>query len=282
MREADLLFKPQDKVRHIVNSEPMIVIENEKSTPPIKLGVIGLSSPPSPIAYTGYVVCSWFEGKTYKKQTFHQNELILFKENEMSFDIFLTDIISLFVSATGKQIDNIKASVDSNKIALFRSDLVIQPGDLITRKMSNGGIENYEVIDPVYREKFATIPAGYDLKVRKIGIPEAKNREQQIINYHFHGNNNRVNNNSIDHSRNIVKNNENQVDDKISELKYEIDKLSLSKIDREEALDLIQALAEQMHSVNPRPSVIKSVIAGLPDAANIASIGSFLLETIKQ
>ena len=50
----------------------------------------------------------------------------------------------------GDCFDAIKASVQSDKIFIDRSDIVIETGDLIRRKMSNGGEETYEVIDPVF------------------------------------------------------------------------------------------------------------------------------------
>ncbi|MHA4740592.1 hypothetical protein [Dyadobacter sp. MSC1_007] len=199
----------------------------------------------------------------------------------MGFSAIETDIVSLLKSSTGEQIDNIRACVATNKISISRSDIVIKPGDVISLKMSNGETESYKVIDPRYHEKFGGIPAGYDITVKKLGIPEAENLRQQI-NYNFYGHNTRINNNSFDQSTNSIYISDNQIDDKISELKYEIEKLSLSKIDREEASELIQALAEQMNSPKPKISVVKSIIASLPDAANIASIGSFLLDAIKQ
>ncbi len=48
----------------------------------------------------------------------------------------------------GEKYEDIQASVQSKKTFIQRSDILIETGDLIQRKMSNRGIETYEVIDP--------------------------------------------------------------------------------------------------------------------------------------
>lgn len=110
----------------------------------------------------------------------------------MKFSRHMIDNISL-IKKDGERIDNIKASVQSKKIFIMQSDILIEIGDLIQRKMSNGGEETYEVIDPVFYEKSHGIPAHYQIKHRKLGLPEAKKAVQNITynqNIHIGGNNN--------------------------------------------------------------------------------------------
>ena len=92
----------------------------------------------------------------------------------MVFDRLLIDTVTL-IKRDGTIVDGIKASVQSKNIFIMRKDLLIETGDLVQRKMSNGGEETYEVIDPGFHEKFHSIPAGYQMVMRKLGIPEAKN-----------------------------------------------------------------------------------------------------------
>lgn len=276
MNQSNLAFRVGQTVMHRLNKTPMIIIEAETGMRRISM----LTGPIGPVTYTGRFYCTWYENSKKQNAWFHQSELILIDEKTMGFSAIETDIVSLLKASTGEQIDDIMACIATGKISISRSDLIIKSGDIISKKMSNGETDSYKVIDPGYHDKYGSIPAGYDITVKKMGIPEADNLKQEI-NYHLYGHNTRINNNSIDRSRNTVNIN-NQIDDKISELKNEIEKLNLSKIGRDEALELIQALAEQVNSASPSAIVIKSIIAALPNTANIASIGSFLLEAIKQ
>ena len=69
--------------------------------------------------------------------------------------------------------------------------------------MSNGGEETFEVIDPGFHERFHGIPAGYQMEVRQLGIPEARSAIQNIT-YNVTGQNARINQNSVDQSINII------------------------------------------------------------------------------
>ncbi len=105
----------------------------------------------------------------------------------MSFNLLLTDTVTL-VKKNGDTYSGIKASVQKGKIFIERSDIFIETGDLIQRKMSNGGQETYEVIDPGFHEKFYAIPAGYEMDVKKLGLPEAKEAIQSTT-YNVNGSN---------------------------------------------------------------------------------------------
>ncbi|MCB4762162.1 MAG: hypothetical protein LGB05_08430 [Sulfurovum sp.] len=99
----------------------------------------------------------------------------------------MNDNVSL-IKKSGERIDNIQASVQAKKIFIDRSDILIETGDLIQRKMSNGGEDTYKVIDPGFHEKFGDIPAGYQMTHKKLGLPEAK-RAIQNITVTIHGDN---------------------------------------------------------------------------------------------
>lgn len=85
----------------------------------------------------------------------------------------MTDRIKI-IKINGEEHSDLKASIQDKSIYLMQSNVLIESNDLIQRSMSNGGEETFKVIDPGYNEKFHTIPAHYQMKVQKLGIPEAK------------------------------------------------------------------------------------------------------------
>lgn len=194
-----------------------------------------------------------------------------------SFSSLLKDKVSL-IKQNGDRIDDIKASVQSKKIFIQRSDILIETGDLIHRKMSNGGEETYEVIDPGFHERHGSIPAGYQMTHKKLGLPEAQ-RAIQNITYNLSGLNARVNTNSIDNSTNIVNINP-DVSQHISLLRDEIKKLEENVEKQKEALELVDAIESQFASESPSKAVVSTLIQALPSAGSIASIGSFLLSCL--
>jgi len=84
----------------------------------------------------------------------------------MVFKNMMKDNIQL-LKADGTESNEMKASVQDGKIYLMKSDILIESGDFIKRKMSNGGIETFEVITPGFYEGIQSIPAHYQMKVKK-------------------------------------------------------------------------------------------------------------------
>lgn len=96
----------------------------------------------------------------------------------MPFNELLNDRVTI-TSASGEKLFDISASVQKDKIYIQRSDILIEIGDFIERKMSNGGIEHYEVIDPGFHEGLGGIPAGYQMRVkRSISTPPNPSKSQ--------------------------------------------------------------------------------------------------------
>lgn len=178
----------------------------------------------------------------------------------------------------GEKYEDIQASVQSNKTFIHRSDILIETGDLIQRKMSNGGIETYEIIDPSFHEGNSHIPAGYQIKHKNLGLPEAE-KAVQSITYNLNGHNSRVNNHSTDNSTNVV--NENSaVAEHIELLRAEINRLVQSTHVKQDALEIVDAIEGQFSSDKPSKAVVKTLISSLPHAGSIASIGSFLVSAL--
>ena len=104
----------------------------------------------------------------------------------MPFNDLLNDRVRVMRS-NGEEHKDIPASVQKNKVFIQRSDILIESGDFIERTMSNGGIEIYEVIDPGFHEGLGSIPAGYQMVVKK---SDGKKEHQKIA--HGHANNPKI------------------------------------------------------------------------------------------
>lgn len=189
----------------------------------------------------------------------------------------LKDNVSL-LKKNGDRVDNISASVQSKKIFIQRSDILIETGDLIQRKMSNGGEETYEVIDPGFHERHGSIAAGYQMTHKKLGLPEAEKAVQNIT-YNISGPNARVNNHSTDNSTNVVNINS-DVSEHIAMLRTEIERLLSDSQEKQEAFEVVDAIEGQFTAEKPSKAVVKTLLASLPSAGSIASIGSFLLSCL--
>ncbi len=195
----------------------------------------------------------------------------------MRFESLLRDTVSL-LKKNGETHTQIKANVQKNKMTIHRSDLLIESGDLIQRKMSNGGEEIYEVIDPGYHEKGRLIPAGYQMDVKKLGLTESE-KAVQSITYNISGNNARINQNSVDNSVNVVHSNQ-ELLEYIQALREEVIRLQLGASETKEAMEIIDTVENQANSNNPSKTVVKTLLKGLPHVGNIASIVSSIVSLI--
>lgn len=194
------------------------------------------------------------------------------------FSDFMTDKITL-MKKDGSKFENIPASVQKGKIFVEGSKYLFEPGDLAIRKMSNGAEETFEIIDPGFYEKFHGINEHYQMEVKKLGLPEAKKAVQNIT-YNFSGNNSRLNQNSVDNSINVVNINP-EITEQLEALRNEISRLKISDEEKKNAKEIIDAITVQFDKEKPSKAVIKTLLSALPKAANIASIGSFLLSLLK-
>lgn len=184
----------------------------------------------------------------------------------MSFTSMMTDTVEL-LKRDGTSVKGIKASVQKASITIFDVSAVIEPHDLLIRTASNGIQETYEVIDPVFHEKFHSIPANYQIQVRKLGVPEAKS-EVQSITYNVTGAGSRVNHNSTDNSVNTIMLNS-EVQGSLDTIREEIEKANLPAQQRDQALDVVQELKEQFYSGKPKKTIVSALLGALPSIATI-------------
>ena len=196
----------------------------------------------------------------------------------MSFSDMMKDKIQVLKS-DGTKSTEMNASVQSKGIYLMRSDILVEPNDLIQRVMSNGGTETFQVIDPGFHEGAGhSTPAHYQIKAKKLGIPAAE-KAIQSTTYNISGPNARVNNNSTDNSSNVVNIN-NELSESLDALKAEINRLELSVKEKEDAFEVVEAIEEQCKTENPSKVVVNALMKSLPNAASIASIGSLIISLL--
>lgn len=191
----------------------------------------------------------------------------------MSFDDFMTDSI-IVRKQNGELLEGLKASVQSDKIFLERSDVLIEPRDLIERRMSNGTVETFEVIDPGFFEAFHGFQAHYQMSVRKLGLPEAKQRVERIT-YNITGHNARINNHSVDQSTNTV-NIGTDLREYIEGLRQIIQSLTDAQ-QKQDALEIVNAVEVQLASPEPSKAVVSSLLKALPNLASIVTLASAII-----
>ncbi|KDC49041.1 hypothetical protein [Pseudoalteromonas fuliginea] len=195
----------------------------------------------------------------------------------MSFSSMMNDQLFLR-KQNGETVEGIKAAVTPNVIVTERYDVQIESGDLLVRKLPSGLEETFKIIDPGFYQGISGISSGYKISYKKLGIPEAES-EVKNITYNFHGDNARVNNDSIDNSTNVV-NSGSEISEHIELLRSEVNRLIQDANEKSDALDVVDAIEGQLTSEKPSRVVIKTLISALPHAGSIASVGSFLLAAI--
>jgi len=160
----------------------------------------------------------------------------------MSMKSFMTDTVML-IKKDGSKIENIKASVQSNKIFINDGTLPIEEGDIITRKLPNDLMEEYLVEDRGYFAAFHGIGAHYQIKVSKNNKP----KKSTSTTYNLHGNNSKVNINSNDSSINIANINKETV---FQELSTTISNQIIDPTEKQQLLDKIKELESVKNTNN--------------------------------
>lgn len=173
----------------------------------------------------------------------------------------------------GEVIENLKSSVQGKRIFVKGGSHIIEPKDKLKRILSNGVVEIYEVIDPVFYEGGSL--THYEIEVKKVGIPD-KFKPSTNVTFNISGQNARVNQNSIDNSTNQININP-DMSKYMKELYNEIYSLKLTKDEEKSALEILSALESNINSKSPSKVVVESLLVSLPKLGNLASIGSFLL-----
>ena len=177
------------------------------------------------------------------------------------------------IKKNGEIIEQIQGSVQKNKIYIMRGDILIEKDDIIERVMSNGGIENFQVINPNFNEAQNGISSHYQLEVvNSNNIKELKSQNNHSNNIYNNINNNiNVTNAGIistgSNSTNIY--NENNINKLIEEIKklnlkdekQIISDLEVSKTDKEKAKITLGSLLSRGSEVSGITSLIIEILS---------------------
>jgi hypothetical protein len=198
----------------------------------------------------------------------------------MAFSSMMTDTIDV-LKKSGVVVPDIKASVQSTGIFIVGvpAGLLVEPNDLVRRRMSNGAEETFLVVDPGFHEKFGGIPASYQMKVRKLGLPEAQ-RAIQHLTVNMSGHAARFNHQSVDHSTNVVTINT-TLGNHLQDLRTEIQQAPLTEGEKVAALEIVEAIEDQVASGAPKKSIVTALLASLPAIDSITSIGKNIYDALQ-
>lgn len=178
---------------------------------------------------------------------------------------FNKDRIAL-VKSDGRVVrEDIPALVTGKTVFTSDQTLPLEVGDHLLRKLPNGLVEDYEVVDP----KFYNVgeDSHFQIDVRKAGLPKQQATIIHGITNNFTGANSRVNINSVDKSTNIStsfspealldfvgqvrpllshlpEDSREVVDLQLTKIEEEVSKPSASKLNILAALQSIKAVAE--------------------------------------
>lgn len=120
----------------------------------------------------------------------------------MSIESMMHDKVAL-IKKDGRRFENIRASVQRDKIFTADPKIPIEEGDVFERKLSNSVVEHYTILDAGYYEGTRGIKSHYQSEVRKQTKIDPHVKPTQIV-YNLIGPNARVNIQSVDASTNLV------------------------------------------------------------------------------
>ncbi|MCW7464049.1 hypothetical protein [Leptospira limi] len=167
----------------------------------------------------------------------------------MTFSSMANDIISL-AKPNGDIIENIKANVQPKTIFIFDEKIPLEEGDIIYRKLPNGLIESYVVLDRGYYSQFHGIQGHYQAKVRKENSISQEKYNSITNIYNATGINSRINIQSQDTSNN------NYNSEEIFSLIYQV----LENIKEVEIQSKAKKLLEEMKSKKGTASYLECYI----------------------
>lgn len=160
----------------------------------------------------------------------------------MSLSSLSKDIITI-IKPSGEVLEDIKANVQPNVIFIHDEKLPLEENDKIFRRLPNGLVETYIVIDRGYFSGIGGISGHYQAKVRKeASINEEKYKSITNV-YNVNGPNSRINICSIDNSKNHY----NDTDLLFKELKLALDGIIEEEI-KEKSLQILEELDNSKHT----------------------------------
>lgn len=179
--------------------------------------------------------------------------------NEVSLQSMMKDKVTLVKKDGTISRENISAVVTANKVITSTTDIQIEVGDHLLRHLPNGLVEDFIVVNPVYYNGAGSIPATYQVVVRRSGEPAASS--QTVIN-HFTGNNARMYMNSTDNSVNIIGTiSKDELNNFLMQVKQGLPALPQEK--QTDIQNCLSVLEEETASAEPSNSKIRSALTSI-------------------
>lgn len=98
----------------------------------------------------------------------------------MALRNMLRDRVTL-VKQDGRRFEDLRASVQSDKVFTNDPQLPIEEGDTFERALPNGLLESYTVIDRGFMQGMGSIPSHYQSKVQKVATDQARKEDERML-----------------------------------------------------------------------------------------------------
>lgn len=192
------------------------------------------------------------------------------------FNSLSKDTVTI-IKSDGNNIENIKANVQRDCIFIHDKSLILEDGDKIARKLPNGLIETYLVLDNGFYHGGNGLPGGYQAKVKKESAINLLTNQvsNAVYNINAHSSNVNINPNNSRITNSVEAEHVETVFTKIRmELDAKIDDLELKS-------KIMSQLSELEKSTKTKefPTKYNAFVASL--ANHVAVITPFLPELIK-
>ena len=186
----------------------------------------------------------------------------------------MNDIVTL-VKPDGTRYEKVKAAVQAKLIFTQDVKLPIEEGDRFERKLPNGGIETFEVLEPGFFAGMAGMPAHFQSKVRRDTRAAQLLKAAPQVVYNVTGDNARINIGSTDSSTNVVNIQENTL---FVKLRQAVEDSVQDHNDRERILEAVAGLEAEAG----KPTFIQKYNNFIAAAANHVSALAPVLPALSQ
>lgn len=194
----------------------------------------------------------------------------------MPFSSLMTDKISIFDEQENLVARDQAASVQGGKrIVTKTADFIVDIDYLIERRLPNGLVEKYRVIEPNFTAGVHIIPAHYNMTVINTKNPLAKAKADSVVNNITLSDQASYYQNSTDNSNNIYNTNTlHQYTKALEAVNNEISELGLNQSDRDLIKSSLAAIENELKKPVPNKDVLGICISFLP--TSIATLESVL------
>lgn len=162
--------------------------------------------------------------------------------------------------------ENVKASVQKNKIMTTDTSFPLKPNYHFLRTLDNGMVEDFIVVDPGFHKGMAVIPDTYQASVRRSDIPLA---DKSTIIQNISGSHNRVYASSTDNSVNIGSIDILAAADLIDQIKKNMSSLPGNLQDL--LLEDMSRVEKEVLSQSPNQSVIRNSLQSIKNVVEGAT-----------